>query len=460
MRRILGILLVGLLVLTMSVSGQEATPEMTEPVGESSTEQEATPEMMETADAAATAEMEMGGENSLTVTDQVSLNGMVVIESANIANAGFIAIHADEGGMPGHVVGVAPVAAGTNSAVSVMIDGAMATPVLYAQLHSDDSETGVFEFGKVPGADAALSDAQQFTAPAIVSFDQQVVDNTVVVASALISVPGWLVIHADEAGQPGAILGSAPLIAGTNAPVYIPLNEAPAATAVWAMLHVDDGTVGTFEYDGQNGLDAPVNINEVVATRPINLTDAPTVLLADGTPIQGEVAPAVNAAEQELAPGDAGASNFVVSSAVSPAAGFIDVHGDMGHPSVSLGVSAVAAGENTDVAVALMPPAEGTMMTAITPIVWPMLHLDTDADGQYRYLMIPGVDLPVVYNGAVATLPVTVSGDMVMAMEDMMGMTDSMDMTTDPAAEMGMTEEMMTDEMSDMSMTAEATEAQ
>jgi hypothetical protein len=432
MRKVFGTLLIGLLILTTSVSGQDATPEVT-------------PEDAAGADAAG-ATAEAGQENSLTVTEQVSLNGMVVIESVNSAAAGFVAIHADENGMPGHVVGIASVPAGSSNAVSVMIDGAMATPVLHAQLHTDDSETGVFEFGKVPGADAPVSDPQTFSAPAIVSFDQQLTDNTVAVASAIISTPGWMVIHADENGQPGAIIGSAPLIAGTNAPVYVPLNEAPATNVVWAMLHVDDGAVGTFEFDGQNGLDAPVSINEVVATRPINLTDAPTVLLADGSPIQGEGVPAVNAAEQELAAGENGAANFVVATAVSPVAGFIDVHGDMGHPSVSLGVAPVAAGENTDVVVALMPPPEGTMMTSITPTVWPMLHMDTDADGQYRYLMIPGVDLPMVYNGAVATIPVPVSGEMVVPM-DMM--------TAEAPMEMDMTEEM------DMSgeVTPEVTEA-
>jgi hypothetical protein len=113
---------------------------------------------------------------------------------------------------------------------------------------------------------------------------------------------------------------------------------------------------------------------------------------------------------------------------------------------VSLGIAPVAAGDTTDVVVALMPPPEGTMMTSITPTVWPMLHMDTDADGQYRYLMIPGVDLPMVYNGAVATIPVPVSGEMVVPM-DMM--------TAEAPMEMDMTEEM------DMSgeVTPEVTEA-
>jgi hypothetical protein len=71
----------------MAVNGQEATPEVTD-------------------DAAATTETG-AQDNTLTIADQVSINGMVMVESVIIANAGFIVIHADENGMPGHVVGIA-----------------------------------------------------------------------------------------------------------------------------------------------------------------------------------------------------------------------------------------------------------------------------------------------------------------------------------------------------------------
>src|SRR5215468_750100 len=33
-----------------------------------------------------------------------------------------------------------------------------------------------------------------------------------------------------------------------------------------------------------------------------------------------------------------------------------------------------------------------------------MLHSDTNQDGKYEYLMMPGVDLPVVYNGGIVTV--------------------------------------------------------
>lgn len=352
--------------------------------------------------------------NSVTVSDQISLNGMVVVDSVTIDAPGFIAIHADEGGMPGHVVGIAPVPAGTSQSVVVMVDGAMATPTLYAELHVDDNTVGVFEFGHVPGADAPASDPVAFSAPAIVAFDQQTMSDMVVIASAISAVDGWLVVHADNGGQPGPVLGFTPIFAGTNAPVMVALDTANLTPVVWPMLHVDDGQVGTYEFDGQSGLDAPVIVNGVVATRAINLTDAPTLLLADGTPVQSAFIPGIVASSQDLAAGSDNSATLTLDTVTSAAQGFIDVHADMGHPAVSLGVTPVNEGENTDVSVTLMPPPEGSML-GITPTVWPMLHLDTDQDGEYRYLQIPGVDLPLVYNGAVVTVPVSVSGDMVVA---------------------------------------------
>ena len=383
--------------------------------------------------------------NSVTVSDQVSVNGMVSVDSVTTDVPGFIAIHADEGGMPGHVVGIAPIPAGTSEGVLVLIDGAMSTPTLYAQLHLDDNTVGVFEFGKVPGADAPVSEAQPFRAAAIVAFNQQTfmpatadasnqppAETSVVIASAIIDAAGWMVVHADNEGQPGPVLGFSPLAAGTNPAVVVVLDGENLTPVVWPMLHVDDGQIGTYEFDGQSGLDSPVAINGVVATAPMTLTDAPTLLLTDNTPVQSAFIPAVVASAQELSGAGDGSAALTVDLVSSPAQGFVDVHADMGHPAVSLGHTLVNEGENADVSVTLMPPPEGSTL-GITPIVWPMLHLDTDQDGEYRYLQIPGVDLPLVYNGAVVTIPVDVSDDMVVPPPP--------EMTAEPTEEARMPEE-------------------
>src|SRR5262249_59272797 len=72
-------------------------------------------------------------------------------------------------------------------------------------------------------------------------------------------------------------------------------------------------------------------------------------------------------------------------------------------PSGSLGNAPVKDGQNTNVGVQLT----GGVGMPITPIVWPMLHSDTNNDNKYEYLMMPGVDLPIVYNGSIVTVSVS-----------------------------------------------------
>jgi len=246
----------------------------------------------------------------------------------------------------------------------------------------------------------------------------------VIIASAILADGGWLVVHADSNGSPGPVLGQALLNPGTNPAVIIPLAPEGQTQVVWPMLHVDDNSVGTYEFGQVEGADAPVAINGQVVTRPINLTDAPTILLADGSVLNTSTVPyIIPAAGQSLdtmTPG--GAGELTIDSVLSVGPGFIDVHADMnGHPAVSLGHVAVPDGESTGVAVPLqVPPTMPDM--AITPMVWPMLHADTNANGTYEYLKIVGADLPVVYNGAVVTVPTMVGAAM-------MSPDGSMDMT-------------------------------
>jgi hypothetical protein len=398
-RKLLIAALIGCLVLAGAVRAQDATPEAT----------------MQTAPGGQAGAAPTNA--SVTATDQIVTNGMVTVTASSDAPA-WVAIHADMNGTIGHVVGIAPLPAGQNQSVSVMIDGAMSTPVLYAEIHADTGAPGVFEFGKVPDADLPAQSAQPapFKVAAIFAFDQQAQNNTVVVASAIIENSGWMVIHADDNGKPGTVLGYAPVLPGTNAPVRVQLTTPPPSGTVWPMLHTDDGVKGTYEFGTVANADGPIQLNGATATKPVPLTDAPTLLLADGTKLaaaqnqqNGTPAAAVNSGAQTLqAAGTNGGANFTVEQVVSPVAGFVDVHSDAGnHPGASLGHVAVQPGQNTNLVVALMPTPE---MPMITPVVWPMLHADTNGNGQYEYNMVPGADLPVVYNGEVVTLPVNVNG--------------------------------------------------
>jgi hypothetical protein len=264
------------------------------------------------------------------------------------------------------------------------------------------------------GADAGFPAARAFRIAGIFSFDQQPADNTVVIASVISEIGGWLVVHAEANGQPGPVLGQTLLKPGTNAAVQVTLNADGLTPVVWPMLHVDDTTIGTYEFGTVENADLPIFLGDVTATRPMALTDAPTVLLADNTPLDNvTTVPAVSAAPQTFDTDPNSGLNFVVDNVISIGPGFVDVHtDDNGYPSGSLGHSPVLDGQNSGVSVLLMPQ----MNMPITPVVWPMLHQDTNANGTYDYLMIPGEDLPVVYNGAVVTIMATLSGSAVATM--------------------------------------------
>lgn len=90
---------------------------------------------------------------SVRVDNQTAPNGTVVIAEVNGLEATWVAIHREEAGKPGPVIGHGLVAAGMQKNVSIDIDASKATPALFAMLHEDKGEVGVYEF---PGLDAPV----------------------------------------------------------------------------------------------------------------------------------------------------------------------------------------------------------------------------------------------------------------------------------------------------------------
>ncbi len=88
--------------------------------------------------------------NSIFVLDQTIDNDSILIQTVNATQNGWIAIHADQNGQPGEVIGDAAVKAGKTIAIRVKIDPTKVTPKLYAMLHIDAGTIGKFEF---PGPD-------------------------------------------------------------------------------------------------------------------------------------------------------------------------------------------------------------------------------------------------------------------------------------------------------------------
>jgi len=116
---------------------------------------------------------------------------------------------------------------------------------------------------------AAVVSAQDET-PSVTVENQAVTENQVIVSSVVYTGPGWIVIHRDDNGQPGPVIGYAAVQAGTNTDVAVTLDEAPAeGDVLWAMLHTDAGEEGTYEFPGA---DVPVRLNDEIVMQQFTVT--------------------------------------------------------------------------------------------------------------------------------------------------------------------------------------------
>jgi hypothetical protein len=105
--------------------------------------------------------------------------------------------------------------------------------------------------------------------PSITIMDQPIASGSVMALSVVSNGPGWLDIHADANGSPGAVIGHTAVVDGTNSNVVVTLNMTQATPLLWAMLHADAGTVGTYEFPGA---DQPVVVNGKVIQQSFNVT--------------------------------------------------------------------------------------------------------------------------------------------------------------------------------------------
>lgn len=77
-------------------------------------------------------------------------------------------------------------------------------------------------------------------------------------------------MHLDQDGAPGPVIGHGFVEEGTTTDLVVTFDEARTGdTTVWPMLHVDDGTPGTYEFPGPDG---PVMSDGAVVMAPLDLT--------------------------------------------------------------------------------------------------------------------------------------------------------------------------------------------
>ncbi|MBE2182055.1 MAG: hypothetical protein IAE89_01400, partial [Anaerolineae bacterium] len=199
------------------------------------------------------------GTPMVDVSNQVVFNGSIRINQVFSNTPGWIAIHNDANGSPGPVVGVGAIGPGLTAGINVRVDTSILTPTLYAMLHIDDGQIGTYEFDGISGFDHPTMLDGQHIAPAFViaaltTADQFLDGDTITIPAVTLAVPGWVIVHADNDGAPGAALGQLQVEPGTTTNLAITLASEGRTAVLWPMLHVDDGTAGTYEFDGSSGL--------------------------------------------------------------------------------------------------------------------------------------------------------------------------------------------------------------
>jgi hypothetical protein len=141
-------------------------------------------------------------------------------------------------------------------------------------LHVDTGAVGTYEFGTVEGADGPVRVNDAVLTYAIniapfITYEGTLTGTTLTVAGAGIDAQGWLVIHSDNAGSPGPVLGYAPLVHGVNSNIVVELDSAPESDTVFPMLHYDTNGIGAYEFGSIEGADSPVRVSESVVVGPL-----------------------------------------------------------------------------------------------------------------------------------------------------------------------------------------------
>jgi len=210
----------------------------------------------------------------LSVEDQVISQNTVMVDSVEMSDQGWVVFHADNGtGMtpqvPGIISDTVQVSAGTSKDVGVGFNPDVSSPVdgqlVWVMLHTDNGTIGKYQFPSAKGFDAPVMGDQdpvmkkvQITAPKIMVSNQAVAsDSTILVDQVTAADTVWLVLHLDDGGKPGNIIGWN-RVAGDAQDVKVRISDVDPATLtgepIWVMMHIDAPPLNEFQFPGD---DAP-----------------------------------------------------------------------------------------------------------------------------------------------------------------------------------------------------------
>ncbi len=307
----------------------------------------------------------------VTVEDQVlAEDGRLTIQNAQLPQDGWLAIHTQQNGILGDIISFAPLAAGSNDNIELQIDPLHATDTLAITVHADTGTTGIFDF---PGDDAPLESegnaytatfaiTRQFSLPTITISDQTIGEDGVVVVENVHALEaGWLLIHADEDGALGDVLGLTRIEAGDNENVPITIRWREGTTFVHALLVTDNGRINQYDPDE----DLPVLVSGAPVATQTKLTYPLDIYIIDQPVLDSKV---------------------VIERITSDGGGWVTLHSDVdGEIGLIIGYAYVEDGVDEQVEIELL-------VNNVTNIMYIKLHEDTNNIGEFDF---PDGDLPV-----------------------------------------------------------------
>ena len=217
--------------------------------------------------------------NLIVIRAQDTNNNQVMVESVTAAQNGWLLIRKDANGMPGQVIGYAPVRQGLNTGFSVDIKSAQkngddnTTPTLWATLVADEnalrayatpsddradqmSSQAVATFGSTAAATSAvallLPTTGGLSTSRITVRAQDTNNGQVIVDSATAAQDGWLLIRKDANGMPGQVIGHAPVRQGLNSSLRVNIKSTQkngddnTTPTLWATLVADQNALNAF----------------------------------------------------------------------------------------------------------------------------------------------------------------------------------------------------------------------
>lgn len=205
--------------------------------------------------------------------------------------------------------------------------------------------------------------------PSLTASDQLLSeDGQLTIDQVLALESGWVVVYTDEEGETGSVLGFVNVNEGQHEDVLISIDPFQASPVLYAILHVDAGEAGAFEYPGP---DQPVIGGSVVVMDEFKV-DLQVLV------------PEVTVTDQELT--DDGL--IFIDKIVAPKPGWIALQSDRdAEPGELLGFAPVQKGENNDVAIKLNWREASSTLHAV-------LYEDAGEMGRFEG---PEIDKPFVF---------------------------------------------------------------